>query len=91
MPLGFVGERFVGASDEFAVVELRAGADERDHVWGVDRALAGLGGLDQLVGHGDSLCPGARPFGDLAAVAHGGEGRLGFVVRRWIQCPAGKS
>ena len=37
---GLLRGRFVGAFDEFAVLELRAGADERDQVWRVDGAPA---------------------------------------------------
>ena len=48
---GFGLRGFVGSFDELAVDEHRAGADERDQVWGVDRAPAVLGGLDQLERH----------------------------------------
>lgn len=42
----------VGSFDEFAADEGGAGADEGDQVGGVDRAPAGLGGFDELEGHG---------------------------------------
>jgi hypothetical protein len=37
---GLVSARFVGSLDELAVLELRAGTDERDQVWCIDRAPA---------------------------------------------------
>ena len=37
-----LGDRVVGAFDEFAVFELHAGSDERDQVWRVYGAPAGL-------------------------------------------------
>jgi hypothetical protein len=48
---GFGLRGFVGSFDELAVDEHRVGADERDQVWGVDRAPAVLCGLDQLERH----------------------------------------
>ncbi|MDP9845036.1 hypothetical protein J2853_004247 [Streptosporangium lutulentum] len=42
----------VGSFDELAAGEGRPGADQRDQMRGVDRAPAGLGGLDQLERHG---------------------------------------
>ena len=48
---------FVGSFDELAVDERGAGADERDQVWGVDRAPAVLGGLDELERHRQSGGP----------------------------------
>ena len=40
----------VGSFDELAVDECRAGTDERDQVWAVDRAPAVLGqGLGKVV------------------------------------------
>ena len=44
-----------------------AGSDQRDEVGGVDRPPPVLGGLDQLVGHGQAGCFGAGPFGHLGA------------------------
>jgi hypothetical protein len=41
----------VGSLDELASLELRAGADEGDQMWRVDRSPAGLGRLDQLERH----------------------------------------
>jgi integrase/recombinase XerD len=38
----------LGSIDELAVLEHRAGADERDQMGGVHRAPAGLGGLDEF-------------------------------------------
>jgi hypothetical protein len=43
-----------GAFEQFALVEDRAGADQSDQVWGVDGAPAGRGGVDELVGHGQT-------------------------------------
>ncbi|GAA5033366.1 hypothetical protein GCM10023317_85220 [Actinopolymorpha pittospori] len=84
----------VGAFDEVAVDEAAGpGADEGDEVGCVDRPPPGLGGLDELEGHGQAAGPGAGTFGDLGAVPDGRESRLqigiGLVVRRWIQCSAG--
>jgi hypothetical protein len=45
---GFGLVSFVGSFDELGLDEDDAGADERDHVWPVDRAPAVLGGLAQL-------------------------------------------
>ena len=42
----------VGSFDKLAVDELGAGPDECDEVGCVHGAPAGLGGLDQLEGHG---------------------------------------
>ena len=47
----------LGSFHELAVDERRAGADERHKVRAVHGAPAVLGGLDQLVGHGQ---PAAR-------------------------------
>jgi hypothetical protein len=70
---GFGLRVLVGSFDELAVDERGAGADERDEVWGVDRAPAVLGSLDELPRvllatgspqpqHGESLhaCPRSR-------------------------------
>lgn len=43
-------------------MEHRAGTDEGDQVWGVDRSPAGLCGVDELVGHGDSSRTRTWPF-----------------------------
>lgn len=67
--------------DQHALVEGRAGSDEGDQVGCVDRAPAALGGLNELVGHGDSGGAGARPLGDPLAQADGREGRLDGIRR----------
>ena len=54
---GLLSGRFVGAFDEFAVLEGCAGTNECDQVRRVDRTPAGLSSLDQLVGHSDSRRP----------------------------------
>ena len=51
----------LGSFHELAVDERRAGADERHKVRAVHGAPAVLGGLDQLVGHGQPRGP--RPVG----------------------------
>ena len=81
----------VGSFDEFAVLELCAGADEGDEVGCVDCAPSGLGGLDELERHRDAGGAGAGALGDSLSESDGGEGGLdiGLVVRRWIQCSAG--
>jgi 2-polyprenyl-6-methoxyphenol hydroxylase-like FAD-dependent oxidoreductase len=40
--------------EQFAFVEHRAGTDQGDQVRGVDRSPAGMRGVDELVGHGNS-------------------------------------
>jgi len=40
--------------EQLSLVECRAGADEGDQMGCVYGAPAGLGGVDQLVGHGNS-------------------------------------
>ena len=78
-----ITSRFAGSFDEFAVGEGGAGADERDQVRGVDRAPAGLGGLDELERHRHA---GSREPGPLVTrccnrtVAK--VDSMGFVVRR---------
>jgi len=47
----------LGSFHELAVDERRAGADERHKVRAVHGAPAVLGGLDQLVGHGQPRGP----------------------------------
>ena len=50
--LGGFGLRMSGGSfDEFAGLERRAGADERDQVWRVDSSPAILGGFDECERH----------------------------------------
>jgi hypothetical protein len=45
----------VGRSfEELAVVEDGSGANQGDQVWGVDGTPAGLRGIEELVGHGNS-------------------------------------
>jgi len=66
----------VRSFNEFAVAERGPATDERDQMWCVDRAPAGLGGLDELERHGQPGGAGAGPLGDLAAVPDGGEGAL---------------
>jgi len=82
----------VGSLNELAAVEHGAGSDERDQVWPVDHAPAVLGGLDELERHRQPGRPRPGPTGDLRPVPDRGEvDSIGFVVRRWIQCSAGKS
>jgi hypothetical protein len=45
-------------------------------VWGVDRAPAVLGGLDELERHRQTGRAGSGAAGDLRAVSDRGEGRL---------------
>jgi len=61
-------------------------------VGGVDRAPAVLRGLDELERHRDARRTRTGSLGDALTEPDGGEGGLdGLVVRRWIQCSAGKS
>jgi hypothetical protein len=78
----------VGAFDEFAVEEQGTGADQGDQVGCVDRAPAGLGGFDELEGHGQPGGAGAGALGDLGPVAHGGEGALDGYLEPSNACPA---
>ena len=74
---------FVGSFDEFAGLEAGAGPDERDEVWGVDRAPAVLGGLDELECHGQ---PAARDPGPRVILVRcltvAKVDSIGLVVRR---------
>ena len=79
----------VGSFDELAGFEAGSGADEGDEVGCVHRPPAVLGGFDELERHRQASGSRTRALGDLGAVPDGREGRLGFVVRRWIQCSAG--
>ncbi len=54
---------FVGAFDQFAVLEAGAGADEGDEVGCVHGTPAGLCGLDELERHGQAGRAGTGPFG----------------------------
>ncbi len=47
----------VGAFDELAVLERRAGSDEGDQMGGVDGSPPALGGLHELEGHRDAGGP----------------------------------
>jgi len=46
-----------GAFEKFAFVEDRTSTDEGDQMRRVDGPPAGLGGVDELVSHGDSRGP----------------------------------
>lgn len=82
----------LGAFDEAAAFEAGSGADEGDEVGCVHGPPPWLGGLDELEDHGECGGAGAGASGDLGPQAHGRElDSIGFVVRRWIQCSAGKS
>ncbi len=80
---------FVGSFDEFPLFESGARTDEGDEVWGVDGTPAGLCGLDELERHGYAGSSRSRALGDSLPQPNGGKGRLGLVVRKWIQCSAG--
>ena len=54
-------------------MEYGAVADECDQVRCVDRAPAGLCGLDQLVGHRQAGCARSGPLGDLRSQTYCGE------------------
>ena len=61
LPIGvscdlLVSSGFVGSFEEFPLLEVGAGADESDEVRCVDRAPAGLCGLDELERHRDAGC-----------------------------------
>ena len=70
---------FVVAFDEDAVLERRAGADERDEVWCIDGTPPGLGGLDELERHRDPSRPRAGSLGDALTQPYGRERRLDRV------------
>jgi hypothetical protein len=78
---------FVGSFDEFSVLEAGAGVDERDEVGCVDRAPAGLGGLDEL---NAIASPAAREPGPLVTFVRCRTvekvDSMGLVVRRCTQC-----
>jgi len=76
-----ITSRFVGSFDEFAVLEPRASADQGDQVGCVDRAPAGLGGLDEFEGHRHAGGAGAGSLGDPLAESDGREGLLDRVGR----------
>ncbi len=69
----------VGSFDEFAVDELRAGADEGDEAGCVDGSPAVLGGFDEFECHRQPGGAGAGPAGDLRAVPDGREGAFNRV------------
>lgn len=73
-----------GAFEQSAFVEDGAGADQGHQMWGVNGPPAGLGGVDQLVGHGNPGRTRSRTLGDLGAQPNCGKRRLdiGLVVRR---------
>jgi hypothetical protein len=75
------GVMSVGRS-QFAFVEDGAGTDEGDQVRGVDSPPAGLCGVDQLVGHGNSRGTGSGSLGGLGPQADGREGRLDRYLER---------
>src|SRR5215208_4532904 len=60
-------------------MEYRAGTDQSNEMWCVDGTPAGLCGVDQLVGHGDSGCTGSGALGDALAQPHGRKSRLDRV------------
>ena len=68
-----------GALKQFALVEDRAVAHQRHQVRRVHHAPAGLGGLDQLVGHGDTGGAGTgalsldTPIGERCGVGRNAE------------------
>lgn len=74
-----------------AALEAGSSADQGDEV-GCDHGPPPLlGGLDELEDHGQGGGRAAGAPGDLGPQPDGGESRLiGFVVRKWIQCSAGK-
>jgi hypothetical protein len=81
-----------GSFDELAVFEAGAGADQSDEVRCVDGPPACLSGRDELERHCEAGGLGTGALGDLGAMPDRREGRFdGLVVRRWIQCSAGKS
>jgi hypothetical protein len=75
---------FVGSFDELAGVERGAGADERDEMGCVDRAPAGVGGLDELECHRHPRYSRARTAGDLGLVPDGREGRFDGICRAQV-------
>src|SRR5215472_10294621 len=76
---GSCGTPLVFAFDLDAVHEGGAGADERDQVGRVDAAPSHLGGLQQLVGHGQSGAPAARALGLVGPQSDRRERRLDGV------------
>lgn len=67
------------AFDDHPLLEVCAGPDEGDEVGAVDGPPAGLGGLDELEGHGEAGGSGAGALGDLCSEPDRGEGRLDRV------------
>jgi hypothetical protein len=62
-----------------AAFEAGAGPHQREEMGCVDRAPAGLCGLDQLEDHAQGGRPAASALGDLRSQAHGGEGLLALA------------
>jgi hypothetical protein len=81
---------FVESLDELSIDEPSSCADERDQMGRVHRSPAGLGGLDQLEGHGQAGGPRAWPLGDLGAMPHGGEGAFDGVGRAQVDPVLGR-
>jgi hypothetical protein len=82
----------LGTFDEVAAFEAGSGADEGDEVGCVHGSPACLGGLDAFEDHRES--GGALPALLVTLVRKRTVAKvdsMGFVVRRWIQCSAGKS
>ncbi|OKJ07809.1 hypothetical protein AMK20_25100 [Streptomyces sp. TSRI0261] len=79
--------------DKVTAFEARSCADEGDEVGRLPCPPAGLGGLDELEGHGQGGCRAAAPPRVTLVRSRTVENvdSIGFVVRRWIQCSAGKS
>lgn len=82
----------LGAGNEPTVFEASSGRDERDETECVHGPPAGLGGLDELEGHGEGGGAGAGAGSDLVpSRTVENMSSMGFVVRRWIHCSARKS
>lgn len=89
---GFSGDVGLGSLEQDAGLESSAGTDQGHRVGAGDRAPAGLGGLDQLERHGQGR---GRAAGTRVTLVRSltveKVDSMGFVVRRWTKCSAGKS
>jgi hypothetical protein len=60
-------------------VEHRASTNQGNQMWCIHGPPAGLCGIDELVGHGNSRGTGSRALGDLRPQPHGRERRLNRI------------
>jgi hypothetical protein len=74
----------VGSLDELAGLEAGSGPYESDEVGCVDRAPAGLGGLDEYECHGQPGGSGAGAAGDFGPVPDGAESGFDGYLKLYL-------